>query len=42
MAPNSLALKGKKEFMHDMHKIAVDMTLTQMTSKKGIKRHRER
>ena len=28
--------------MHDMHKLAVDVTLTQMTAKKGIKKHGER
>ena len=27
----------KKHFMHDMKKLAVDMTLTQMTANKGIK-----
>ena len=25
--------------MHDMHKLALDMTFTQMKSKKGIKNH---
>ena len=29
----------KKYFMHDMHKLAVDVTSTQMTAKKGIKKH---
>ena len=27
--------------MHDMHKLAVDMTFTKMTAKKGIKKHGE-
>ena len=31
----------RKYFMHDMHKIAVDMTFAQMTDKKGIKKHGE-
>ena len=31
----------KKYFMHDMHKIAVDVTFTQMTVKKGINKWRE-
>ena len=29
----------KKGFMHDMQKLAVDMTFTQMTAKNGIKNH---
>ena len=32
----------KNVFMHDMHKLAVDVTFTQITSKKGIKKHGER
>ena len=32
----------KKYFMHDMHKLAVDVTFTQMTAKKGIKKHGKR
>ena len=28
--------------MHDMHKLAVDVTFTQMTAKKGIRKHVER
>ena len=31
----------KKYFMHDMHKLAVDATFTQMTAKKGIQKHGE-
>ena len=27
--------------MHDMHKLAVDVTFTQMTANKGIKKHGE-
>ena len=43
MAPNSLALgRRKKYFMHDMHKLAVDVTFTQMTAKKVINKHGER
>ena len=34
--------EGKKEFMHDMHKIFLDATFTQMTAKKGINRHNKR
>ena len=30
-----------KKIMHDMHKISVDVTFTQMTNKKGINRHGE-
>ena len=29
----------KKYFMHYMHKLAVYVTFTQMTAKKGIKKH---
>ena len=29
----------KKDFMHDMHKLSVDVTFTHMTAKKGIKKH---
>ena len=29
----------ENQFMHYMHKIAVDATFTLMTAKKGIKRH---
>ena len=29
----------KKEYMHDMHKLSMGVTFTQMTDKKGIKRH---
>ena len=29
----------KTYFMHDIHKISVDVKLTQMTAKKGIKNH---
>ena len=32
----------KKYFMHDMHKLVVDVTFTQMTAKKGINKHGER
>ena len=28
--------------MHDMHKLAVDVTFTQMIAKKGIKKHGDR
>ena len=28
--------------MHDMHKLAVDVTFTQMTARKGIQKHGER
>ena len=28
--------------MHDMHKLAMDVTFTLMTAKKGIKKHGER
>ena len=28
-----------KKNIHDMHKLAVDVTFTQMASKKGIKKH---
>ena len=31
--------KKKKYFMHEMHKLAMDMTFTHMTSKKDIKNH---
>ena len=31
----------KKYFMHDMHKLAMDVTFIQMTAKKGIKKHGE-
>ena len=31
----------KKYFIHDMHKLAVDVTLTEMTAKKDIKKHGE-
>ena len=34
--------KGKKYFMRDMQKLAVDVTFTQMTAKKGIKKHGKR
>ena len=34
MAPNLSTLK--KEFIHDIHKIAVDATFTKITAKKGI------
>ena len=39
--PKSPTLEGGKKFMHDMHKIAVYLTFTQMAPKKGIKRHGE-
>ena len=29
----------KKTFMHDMHKLAVDVTFIQVTDKKGINNH---
>ena len=32
----------KRHFMHDMHKLVVDVTFTQMISKKGINKHGER
>ena len=32
----------KKYFMHDMHKLAVDVTFAQMTAKRGIKKRGER
>ena len=32
----------EKEYFHDMHKIDVDATFTQMKAKKGIKRHKKR
>ena len=31
----------KKYFIHDMHKLAVDVTFTQMKAMKGIKKHGE-
>ena len=31
----------KKCFMYNIHKLAVDVTFTQMTAKKGIKKHGE-
>ena len=34
--------KKRKEFMHNMHKLATNMTFTHMTPKKGIKKHGER
>ena len=34
--------KSKNCIMHDMHKLAVDVTFTQMTVKKGIKKHVEK
>ena len=40
MTPSSPALgKGENIFMHDMHKLAVDLALIQMTAKKFIKKH---
>ena len=30
----------RKYYMHDMHKIAVGVRFTQMTSKNGIKKHK--
>ena len=35
-------LEKRSIFMHYMHKLAVDMTFTQMTAKKSIKKHGER
>ena len=32
----------QKNVMYDMYKLAVDVTFTQMTAKKGIKKHEER
>ena len=32
----------RKYFMHDMHKLAVDVTFTQTTANKDIKNHVER
>ena len=32
----------EKKIMHDMHKLTVDVTFTQMTTKKGIEKHGER
>ena len=34
--------KRNKYFMHDMHKLAVDVTFIQMISKKVTKKHRKR
>ena len=34
--------KEKKQFVHDIHKIAVDVPYTQVKAKKEIKRHGER
>ena len=31
--------KKRKDFMHAMHKLTVDVAFTQMTSRKGIKEH---
>ena len=40
MTLNSPPKLGKtKKIMHDMHKLAVDMTFAQMTAKEGIKKH---
>ena len=42
MSPNfPPALWRRKTCMHDMHKLAMDVTFTQMTAKKGIKKHGE-
>ena len=41
-ATNSTTPNFKNDFMHDMHKIAMDVTLTQMTTKKGIKIYNKR
>ena len=38
---NTSTVEKKKYFMHDMHKLAVDVTFTQMTAKKGLKKHGE-
>ena len=42
--PNSLPELGQKKqyFMHAMQKLAVDVTFTQMRSKKCIKKHEKR
>ena len=40
MAPNLSTLK--KEFIHDIHKIAVDTTFTKITAKRGINIHIKR
>ena len=38
-----ISTEGENEwFVHDIHKIAVDEIYTQVTAKKGIKRHDER
>ena len=43
MVQNSPALKKKyQEFMHNIQKIAVDVTFTQMTTNTGINMHVER
>ena len=42
MTPNSPALKRRKICFHDIHKLAMDVTFTQMTAKKGIKKDGER
>ena len=34
-------IEGKKEYMHDIHKIDVDETFTLIIAKKWIKRHVE-
>ena len=34
--------KKKKYFIHDMHKLAVNVTLTQTTANKVINKHRQR
>ena len=41
MEPNSSTLKKEKEFILDMHPIAVDVTFTKIISNKGINRHSE-
>ena len=41
MIPISPALGREKYFTHGMHKLAVDVTFTQMTAKKSIKNNGE-
>ena len=40
MKPNSPALEGRNNiFLHDMHKIALDVILTHMSANKGINKY---
>ena len=42
MTPNSTALRRRKTFTNDMHKLAVSVMFTQMIAKKGINRYVDR